>query len=137
MEFFELIVKSWMMKTPASLPLNDTGHQIVFYCKWTPCSCTVFSYCCHVHLWSVSSGDQLQLFGLTCWGDLLPAFYTCSKWTCQRDPRSIHWVVTVGHILSWRNSSSNIRAHTPQSGLLRVFVIGFLLLLSIESNPNY
>lgn len=52
-----------MMKTPASLPLNDTGHQIVFYCKWTPCSCTVFSYCCHVHLWSVSSGDQLQLFG--------------------------------------------------------------------------
>ncbi len=37
-----------------------TPREGFFCCKWTPCSCSVFCYCCHLNLWSLPSGYQLQ-----------------------------------------------------------------------------
>lgn len=114
---------------------NDTQRGI-FYCKWTPCSCSVFCYCCHLNLWSLPSGYQLQPSrGLTFIHrkTLLPSL-TSLKWTRQRDLICIHRVAGVGQILNLKHNSSIRDIFSPRPHF-NCFVHFALATAAAVSNP--
>lgn len=102
------------MSEPSSALMT---HQD-FYCMWTPCSCSVFSYCCHLNLWSLPSGYQLQPphtpGGLQAHTNTLLPPLTSPKWTRQRHLISIHRVAGVGQVLISKHNCSVKRDFPPR-----------------------